>query len=82
MRLAQALERMEAAAETLVDADDSPHLAVVRRLARRVRHGTSGDPLASFGGAFLASGSTPHPLTLVLPQVRVTPRLGVSVCGY
>ena len=28
MRLAQALERMEAAAETLVDADDQPHLAV------------------------------------------------------
>ena len=30
MRLAQALERMEAAAETVVDADDSPHLAAVR----------------------------------------------------
>ncbi len=30
VRLAQALERMEAAAETLVDADDQPHLAVVR----------------------------------------------------
>ena len=30
VRLAQALERMEAAAETLVDADDSPHLAAVR----------------------------------------------------
>jgi hypothetical protein len=28
VRLAQALERMEAAAETLVDADDQPHLAV------------------------------------------------------
>ena len=28
MRLAQALERMEAAAETLVDADDQPHLAL------------------------------------------------------
>jgi len=43
VRLAQALERMEAAAETLVDADDEPHLAAVRRLARRVRHGTLGD---------------------------------------
>ena len=30
VRLAQALERMEAAAETLVDADDQPHLAEVR----------------------------------------------------
>ena len=30
VRLAQALERMEAATETLVDADDSPHLAAVR----------------------------------------------------
>ena len=30
VRLAQALERMEAAAETLVGADDSPHLAAVR----------------------------------------------------
>jgi site-specific recombinase XerD len=30
VRLAQALERMEAAAETIVDADDSPHLAAVR----------------------------------------------------
>ncbi len=30
VRLAQALERMEAAAETLVDADDEPHLAAVR----------------------------------------------------
>ena len=30
MRLAQALERMEAAAETVVDADDPPHLAAVR----------------------------------------------------
>ena len=30
VRLAQALERMEAAAETLVDADDQPHLAAVR----------------------------------------------------
>ena len=30
MRLAQALERMEAATETLVDADDQPHLAAVR----------------------------------------------------
>ena len=30
VRLAKALERMEAAAETLVDADDQPHLAVVR----------------------------------------------------
>ena len=29
-RLAQALERMEAAAETVVDADDQPHLAAVR----------------------------------------------------
>ena len=28
VRLAQALERMEAAAETVVDADDQPHLAV------------------------------------------------------
>ncbi len=30
VRLAQALERMEAAAGTLVDADDQPHLAAVR----------------------------------------------------
>ncbi len=30
VRLAQALERMEAAIETVVDADDSPHLAAVR----------------------------------------------------
>ncbi len=30
MRLAQALERMEAAAETIVDADDQAHLAAVR----------------------------------------------------
>ena len=30
VRLAQALERMEAAAETVVDADDQPHLAEVR----------------------------------------------------
>ena len=30
MRLAQALERMEAAAGTLVDADDPPLLAEVR----------------------------------------------------
>jgi site-specific recombinase XerC len=30
VRLAQALERMEAAAGTLVDADDPPHLAAVR----------------------------------------------------
>ncbi len=30
VRLAQALERMEASAETLVDADDQPHLAAVR----------------------------------------------------
>jgi site-specific recombinase XerC len=30
VRLAQALERMEAAAGTLVDADDQPHLAEVR----------------------------------------------------
>ena len=30
VRLAQALERMEASAETLVDADDPPHLAAVR----------------------------------------------------
>jgi len=30
VRLAQALERMEAAAETVVDAHDSPHLAAVR----------------------------------------------------
>ena len=30
VRLAQALERMEAAAETLVDADDQPYLAAVR----------------------------------------------------
>jgi hypothetical protein len=30
VRLAQALERMEAAAETLVAADDPPHLAAVR----------------------------------------------------
>jgi integrase len=29
-RLAQALERMEAKTETLVDADDQPHLAAVR----------------------------------------------------
>jgi len=28
VRLAQALARMEAAAETVVDADDPPHLAV------------------------------------------------------
>ena len=28
VRLAQALERMEAATRTLVDADDQPHLAV------------------------------------------------------
>jgi hypothetical protein len=28
VRLAQALERMEAATETVVDADDQPHLAV------------------------------------------------------
>jgi hypothetical protein len=39
VRLAQALARMEAAAETLVDADDQPYLAAVRGLARRVRHG-------------------------------------------
>ena len=31
VRLAQALERMEAAAGTLVDADDQPHRAEVRR---------------------------------------------------
>ena len=30
VRLAQALARMEAAAETVVDADDQPHLAAVR----------------------------------------------------
>jgi hypothetical protein len=30
VRLAQALERMEAVAETVVDADDSLHLAEVR----------------------------------------------------
>jgi hypothetical protein len=30
VRLAQALEWMEAAAETVVDADDPPHLAAVR----------------------------------------------------
>ena len=30
VRLAQALERMEAAAETIVDADAQPHLAGVR----------------------------------------------------
>jgi len=30
VRLAQALERMEAAAESVADADDSPHLAAVR----------------------------------------------------
>ena len=30
VRLAQALERMEAATGTLVDADDQPHLAAVR----------------------------------------------------
>jgi site-specific recombinase XerC len=30
VRLAQALDRMEAAAETLVDADDQSHLAEVR----------------------------------------------------
>ena len=30
VRLAKALERMEAAAETVVDADDPPHLAAVR----------------------------------------------------
>ena len=30
VRLAQALARMEAATETVVDADDSPHLAAVR----------------------------------------------------
>ncbi len=43
VRLAQALERMEAATETIVDADDKPHLAAVRWLACRVRHGTLGD---------------------------------------
>ena len=31
VRLAQALERMEAATETIVDADDPPHLPVRRR---------------------------------------------------
>ena len=30
VRLAQALARMEASAETVVDADDQPHLAAVR----------------------------------------------------
>ena len=30
VRLAQALERMEAATETVVDADEQPHLAAVR----------------------------------------------------
>jgi site-specific recombinase XerD len=30
VRLAQALERMEAAAETLVDAENQPHVAEVR----------------------------------------------------
>jgi len=30
VRLAQALEQMEAATGTLVDADDQPHLAAVR----------------------------------------------------
>ena len=30
VRLAKALERMEAAAETVVDADDQPHCAAVR----------------------------------------------------
>jgi len=30
VRLAQALERMEAAAEIVVDVDDPPHLAAVR----------------------------------------------------
>ena len=30
VRLAQALARMEAAAETVVDADEQPHLAAVR----------------------------------------------------
>jgi hypothetical protein len=30
VRLAEALERMEAAAETLVDAENQPHLAAVR----------------------------------------------------
>ena len=30
VRLAKALERMEAAAETVVDADDQPHRAAVR----------------------------------------------------
>jgi hypothetical protein len=30
VRLGQALERMEASAGTLVDADDLPHLAAVR----------------------------------------------------
>jgi site-specific recombinase XerD len=30
VRLAQALVRMEAAAETVVDADDQPHLAALR----------------------------------------------------
>jgi hypothetical protein len=30
VRLAQALERMEASAETVADADDQPHLAAVR----------------------------------------------------
>ena len=32
VRLAQALEQMEASAETVVDADDQPHLAEVRWL--------------------------------------------------
>jgi len=44
VRLAQALARMEAATRTVVDADDPPHLAAVRWLACRVRHGTLGDP--------------------------------------
>jgi hypothetical protein len=30
VRLAQALERMEASAETVVDTDDQPHVAEVR----------------------------------------------------
>ena len=30
VRLAQALERMEAATETVADADDQPHLAAAR----------------------------------------------------
>jgi hypothetical protein len=60
MRLAQGLERMEAAAETVVDADDPPHrarrcvdsrddaLLWPRRLADRTRGGHPSRPPALF----------------------------------